>query len=147
MVEIPENQVGQNDLEQWYSCQQELKLLKAKEALLRSRIVKHYFPNPKEGTNKQTLPDGYILHMTHVINRDVDQSVLDAMKDQFLERKIPVAHLIVYKPSLSKSIYNTLTEDEKLFFDNALISKPGSASLEIKAPPKPRGKAAIPDSE
>lgn len=140
MVEIPQNTVGQNDLADWFETKRQLVLLKAKEGMLRSRIAKAYFPNPVEGTNKHILPDGYILKLTHVINRDVDEAVLAAKKDEFIARKIPLAHLINYKPSLSKSVYNTLTEEDKLFFDNALISKPGSPSLEIAPPAKPRGK-------
>lgn len=139
MVEIPQNTVGQNDLADWFETKRQLGLLKAKEGMLRSRIAKAYFPNPVEGTNKHTLPDGYILKLTHVINRDVDEAVLAAKKDEFLARNIPVAHIVVYKPSLSKSVYNTLTDEDKVFFDNALISKPGSPTLEIVPPAKPRG--------
>lgn len=141
MVEIPQNQVTQADLAEWYKMAQDLRNLKAKESLLRKKIFGSAFPDPKEGTNNYDLPDGYVLKGQHVLNRDVDIGALDALKPKLREEGMNPDNLIKYKPELKKAEYNKLTEGQKKLFDQCLIIKPGSPSLEIVLPAKNRAKA------
>lgn len=141
MVEIPQNQVTQADLSEWYKMAQDLRNLKAKESLLRKKIFGSAFPDPKEGTNNYDLPDGYVLKGQHVLNRDVDIGALDALKPKLREEGMNPDNLIKYKPELKKAEYNKLTEEQKNLFDQCLIIKPGSPSLEIVLPAKNRAKA------
>lgn len=134
MVEIPENEVTQADLSQWYTMQDELKKLRAAEMLLRQKIFKHFFPTPEEGTNNHELPDGWMLKGKHTVNRDIDQGAFQVLRQQFEEAGIHPDALVQYKPSLVKREYNTLTAEQRHLFDQALIVKPGSPSLEIVLP-------------
>lgn len=141
MVEIPQNQVTQADLAEWYKMAQDLRNLKAKESLLRKKIFGSAFPDPKEGTNNYDLPDGYVLKGQHVLNRDIDIGALDALKPKLREEGMNPDNLVKYKPELKKAEYNKLTEEQKKLFDQCLIIKPGSPSLEIVLPAKNRAKA------
>lgn len=145
MAEIPENAVTAADLAEWYRLQAELGKLKSAEALLRSKIFKHYFPAPTEGTNKFELNDGTgaVLKATHVINRSIDPGALDALKAAQHEAapgsnvpKLPLDELVRYKPELAVSEYRKLTDEERIFFDQCLIIKPGSPQMEISIPKK-----------
>lgn len=145
MVEIPENEVTQADLAEWYKMQEDMKKLRAREMLLRQKIFKFYFPNPDEGTNNHNMPDGYVLKGKHTINRDVDPGAFQVLRKTFEEAGIHPDALVQYKPSLVKREYNTLTEEQKRLFDQALIVKPGSPALEIVLP-KRRAAAGTQDA-
>lgn len=134
MTTIPENTPTQADLEAWYKLQAELTRLKAAEILLRSKIFKGYFPAPVEGTNSHALADGWVLKGVHKINRSVDPGALGAMRPKFTEAGIKADELIKYTPELVIKEYRTLTEEQRKLFDQCLIVKPGSPSLEIVLP-------------
>lgn len=134
MTQIPQNVVTQADIEQWYKMHQELSRLRAAEMLLRKKIFSGLFPEPVEGTNKHELGDGWLLKATYSLTRDIDPGALSVARDMLIERKINPDVLVNYKPSLVKSAYNKLTDDERAFFDQVLIVKPGSPSLEIVLP-------------
>lgn len=136
MVEIPENQVTQEDLAEWYRMQEQLKALRASEMLLRKKIFGFYFPTPEEGTNNHELPDGWMLKGKHTITRDIDPGAFQVLRKTFEEAGIRPDALVQYKPSLVKREYNMLTEEQKHLFDQALIVKPGSPALEIVLPKK-----------
>lgn len=140
MVSIPENQVTQADLAKWYELSEQLKKLRAQEITLRKKIFGSAFPSPVEGTNSFELGDGYVLKGKHTLNRDVDPGAFDALKEPLRERGINPDGLVQYKPSLVLREYRKLTAEEQQFFDQCLIVKPGSPSLEIVLPKKRQGK-------
>lgn len=126
--------VTQDELNEWYTIQQQLVELTGREKELRSKIFKAKFPNPKEGTNKFALSAGWILNATHVINRSVDQASLLAQREELDKAKVPFDLIFKYKPELVKSAYNHLTDEQKKVVDACLIIKPGMPQLEIKLP-------------
>jgi hypothetical protein len=141
-----ETAVTAEDLKTWYELKAELARVKGAEAMLRSRIFKHYFPNPTEGSkdNKVPLNDGTgaILQADHVINRTVDEQQLEALREAMFAEgsnlpKLDLPKLIRWKPELVKSEYTKLSEDERHTLDQALIIKPGSPQMEIKIPKRP----------
>lgn len=134
MVQIPDNTVTQHDIEVWYDMQQKLAALKASEMLLRTKIFRGLFTEPKEGVNTHDLSDGWVLKGTYVITREIDLTALSAYREEFAAQGIVSDELVNYKPSLSVSSYKTLTEEQKKLFDNALIIKPGSPSMKIELP-------------
>lgn len=136
MPDIPEDEVTMTDLFTWYTMSGELKKLKAKESLLRKRVFGHYFPAPAEGTNSLDLPDNYVLKGTYPITRNVDEGAFTALKEDFRAKGINPDLLVNWKPSLAKAAYNKLTAEEKQLFDQVLIIKPGSASMEVVLPKK-----------
>lgn len=141
---IPTEQVlTAADLFEWYSLQEQLKVIKAKEMTLRLKIFKVLVPNPNEGTNTVKLdeldimkatPTGFVLKATHTIDRKLDLAAATVLAKQFAEEKINAELLIVPKYELSISQYRTLTKEQMHLFDQCLVIKPGSPSLEIKKP-------------
>jgi len=148
MVDISEEvAVTPQDLVTWFKKKAQLAKLKGEEAMLRSRIFKHYFPNPTEGSKENKVPlndgTGAILQADHVINRTVDEQQLEGLKEAMFAEgsnlpQLDLTKLIRWKPELNKAEYNKLTADEKLVFDRCLIIKPGSPQMEIKIPKTPQ---------
>lgn len=136
MVQIPVDEVKQEDIQQWYVLQDQLKKLKASEMLLRTRIFKGLFPNPVEGTNSYPLPDQWVLKGGYKLTRNIDIGSLQAMRERFVAAGVRADSLVEYKPSLVLSEYRTLTEEQRQLFDQCLEIKPGSPSLEIVLPAK-----------
>jgi hypothetical protein len=144
MTTIPDNPVTVVDLMVWFKMQEDLRKLKAAEHLLRTKLFKGYFPTPKEGTNTldldplliaANLPSGgHVLKATHPIERKVDEAALTTLTPTFREKGIKVDDLIKRKPELAVKEYRTLTEEQVQLFDQCLIVKPGSPTLEIVLP-------------
>lgn len=136
MSQIPDNPVTQADLAAWYEMAQQLKTLRAKEMTLRKKIFGNAFPDPKEGTNSYKLADGYMLKAQHKLDRSIDPGAFDAMKDVLRKHEINPDSLVRYKPELVLREYRALGEKDRQLFDQCLIVKPGSPSLEIVMPKK-----------
>lgn len=136
MTTIPNNDVTEQDVAEWFRLQEELKRVKAAEMLLRLKIFKAYFPSPTEGTNTFPMAAGWVMKGKYVINRDIDPGALGAYKERFRENGINPDVLVRYKPELVLSEYRELTAEQQKFFDNALVVKPGTPSLEIVLPAK-----------
>lgn len=148
MVDIAEQvAVTPEDLATWFKKKAQLAKLKGEEAMLRSRIFKHYFPTPTEGSkdNKVPLNDGTgaILQADYVINRTVDEQQLEALREAMFAEgsnlpQLDLAKLIKWKPELSITEYRKLSETERHTLDQALVIKPGSPQMEIKIPKTPQ---------
>jgi hypothetical protein len=136
MPEIPQNTLGPTDLNDWYVMQKQMAKLRVSEMFLRKKIFAALFPDPHEGTNSFDLGDGYVVKGVYSITRDVDAGTLQNCADLLRQNGIRVDDLVNYKPSLAKANYNRLTEEQKQMFDQVLIVKPGSPSLEIVKPKK-----------
>jgi len=141
MADIPEDVVTLQDLKDWYLVKDELSKLKQQEALMRSRIFKFYFKDPKEGTNDHEVGDGTgaVIKGGYVINRKIDPGALDALREaqrvpDSNAPKINIDELVKYNPELAISKYRELTAEEQLWFDQALIIKPGAPTLEVVIP-------------
>lgn len=134
MVQIPENEVTMEDMIKWSEMVQQLKTLRTAEMLLRKKITIHYFPLAIEGTQSVKLNAGYKLRLTLPYDRSFDMGALAAGREMFQENGINVDSLMRTKYELKKKEYNTLTEEQRNLFDQALIIKPGSPTLEIVAP-------------
>lgn len=145
MVDLTTDEVAPTlqDLATLYRMQADLAALKSAEAMLRTRLAKHFFPTPTEGSaeNKHPLNDGTgaILQMDHTINRKVLEPELDALKSALKEEgsnlpRLPLAKLVKWKPELNKTEYNKLTAEERQVFDRALEIKPGMPQLKVVIP-------------
>lgn len=123
-----------NLIARWMETKKQLAIIQEEERSLRRTIFAVKFPEPKEGTNKSSLGNGWELKATYPIDRKVDMPMLQAIQDQFFDMKIP-PDIIKMDPKLNIKPYRLLTAEQLKFFDQALIIKPGSISLEI-LPPK-----------
>lgn len=106
---------------------------------MRKTLFAGAFPNPKENTNVHKLPDGREIVGQHKINRRIDEAALKVTLDAM--REAGVANwdkLVKFKPELAKSEWNSLSDEMKLKFSPAVISTPGSPSLEIRVPKRKR---------
>lgn len=139
----PPRKATEHDLAEWYKLKNELASLRASEMLLRRKIFFDWFET-KEGTQKHPLADGYTCKGTLDYDYKVDEATLQGLREQFVEKKLPVDNLIRWKPELAKGVYNTLTEEEKALFDQCLTIKPSTPTIEIVPPAKPKGKGKPP---
>lgn len=152
MSELPAEQpITAADVFRWYEMQDQLDKLKKSETLLRSRLFKGLFKDPKEGVNDLRLTDlyalagmpddGHVLKGTHKINRSVDKAALTANQADIREKHpgIKLDEVIEWKPELRVGVYKKLTAEEQLIVDRCLTIKPGMPELEVVLP-KPRGK-------
>ena len=139
MIQIPENQVTQQDMERWYTVQEQLSKLKNEEQLLRQKIFKGMFHDPKEGTNSVDLADGFVLKGKRVINRTVDDAAFKASVEELAKNGIATDQIVKYKPELVTSEYRKLTAEQINLFDTVLIVKEGMPGLEIVKPKRAKG--------
>lgn len=138
MVAIPPNTPFDpvQALVKWNEMQEQMRALKVTEMALRKQLFTHYFPTPREGTNTVPLAAGYVLKGGYTIDRSVDIGAFNANKEEFAKNNIAADSMVEFKPSLKKSVYNTLTAEQMNIFDRCLVVKPGSPSLEIVLPAK-----------
>lgn len=137
-------EVTNEELAKWFEMKEELNKLKSAEAMLRSRIAKHFFPAPDEGTNTHKIEDGTgaALKMVHSINRKVDEGELEALKEAMFEKgsnlpQLDITKLIVWKPEVSIKEYRKLSDEDRNVFDRALVISPGMPQLSIVIPKRP----------
>lgn len=144
MTAVPENTVTQKDLEDWFKLQDQLKKIKASEMLLRTKIYKGLFISPKEGTNSLPLAEGWVLKAKRTINREVDLAALNVnslvdpatQMSRLSANGIHPESLIKWKPELVTAAYRALTAEQMEIFNECLVIKDGSPSLEIVLPAK-----------
>lgn len=122
------------DIMEWLKVKSELAKVKAKEALLRQRIIGTFFTAPKEGTNNHELGNNYKLKYTHKLQRDVDEAMLTNLLPALKEKDIDVDQLIERKPSLKIKNWRDLNEEQHLVFDQVITTKPASGTLEFVKP-------------
>lgn len=150
MAQIDTDPVTPGELAQWYELRETLAKVKQAEALLRARIYRHYFQNPKEGTNTFDIDDGTgaVLKAQRVIDRKVDVGAFDALRkvqnEQWGDERIPGAvpgvpllkldELVKWKPEVSITEYRKLTDNERAYFEQCLVIKDGSPQLEVVIP-------------
>jgi hypothetical protein len=121
-------------LSEWYIATNDLKPMKEAESELRKRIFAQAFPEPKEGTNKLPLADGYVLNSVYGYSRTVQEDVFGTIYNDMLEHDIPVDMLVKFKPELKVTIYKALNAEQKAIVDKCLVTKPSSPTLEIVKP-------------
>lgn len=129
-------------LAEWEDAVEALARWKEIEMDLRLKLFAGAFPNPKEGTNSHTLPDGRVLKGQYRMNRNIDEAALPATLQALREAGVANADALVrYKPELAKREWNDLSEESKLIFSAAVITTPGTPQFEVTIP-KRRGRAA-----
>ena len=140
MAKIPSEPVhtaqeNYETLQQWYTLQQQLKDLRAQEAAMRRTLAARYFPNPREGTNRTPLGDGYDVTLQHGYTRKVDKDALPSVTAEVAETYgmtlAQFRDLFVYTPSLVMKNYNALDDAQRLFVDQFLDIKEKLPTLSI----------------
>lgn len=122
------------DIMEWLKVKTELARVKAKEAVLRQKIIKTFFAKPKEGTNKFDLGNDYGLKYWHKLTREVDEAMLTNLLPALKEKAIDVDQLIERKPSLKIKNWRELNDEQHKIFDQCITTKPASGALEFTKP-------------
>lgn len=120
------------NLQKWWQSQQQLIALKAAEILARKDLVKFYFANPREGTNRLDLGGGFDLKLDFGYDRKVDEAALDAAKaSEFKKLGLSKDDLFVYKPALNLKAYRKLNAVQRAFIDELMDVKETTPQLHI----------------
>lgn len=133
-------------LAQWHTAKSDLSAAQAKEIMLRKQLFRHFFPDPKEGTNTFVLPDSYQIKGTHKINRKVDEAALrvlatpgpDNTPSRFQQAGISYDKLFKWEPDLVLKQYRELTAEQQQVADLCITSSEGTPQMTI-APPAAKG--------
>jgi hypothetical protein len=119
-------------LARWEELSASIRHLQAEERALREALFAGTFPDPKEGTNSYTLPDGRIVKGVYKLNRNLIEPELDKVLKK-LGWKRADAPLRVHV-SLELEKYRRLREPVRLVFDECLEIKPGLPTLSVVLP-------------
>lgn len=125
-------------VEEWYVLSKKVEGYKAdieRELELRKALQPVLFPDPKEGVNKDDLPDGFVLKLTHKVDRKVSEEELESIREPLAKLGVSLDTLVKVKHDLVVKEYKQLTEEQKKVVDTVLTTKPGSPTIEI-VPPK-----------
>ncbi len=114
----------------WTKAKAELAKAKDREMDLRKSISKELFPAPTEGVNTHELGKGYKIKMTHKLNRTIDEASLSSV----LERLPNAEECVKYKPELAIKKFKALSDEDRLIFEECLVTKPGAPALELVIP-------------
>ena len=131
-------------LKHWESSKTNLTIAKENELNLRTMCIDFMHDSKKEGkAEKQDLGNGYSVSFKVPVNisfikdenDQTDHDAIESMLDdvEAIDEDL-AAKLVKWKPELSKSTYNELSDELKAIVDKVLVSKNGVGSLEIKAP-------------
>jgi hypothetical protein len=135
----PPEEQGQRYLQllaEWQDTQRVLSGVKDREMELRLQLFAGAFPNPTEGTNTYTLPDGRKLKGGYTINRKlVITSVAPTIALLKASGVANADQLVKYTPELAKREWNALSPESKLVFSRAIVASPGAPSLEVVPAP------------
>lgn len=156
MIQLPPVVLTAADISTWYALKKQLSDVKASEMVLRLKIFRATFAEPREGTNTALLPDGYQLKGTHTIDRSVVEESFSALSHRpqladgaygpcMLEKAgVDPGAIVRWEPKLNTTTYRQLTEEQRHLVDQMLLIKPGSPSLDIAEPPKRRPSEPLP---
>lgn len=132
MVEVPKDEVTEQDLIDWYNTKRELASLQAKERAMRDRIADFFVPKNvrQEGTNKAIFGNTQIK-VTQPYTRDIDPAVYANVTKELYDLGVDTAELVNFKPTLSVSKYRKLEGAALAVFNQCVTTKPGSVQLEL----------------
>lgn len=136
MTTIPQNEVTQADLIEWENLSKELSRIKAAEMLLRTKIYKGLFAEPKEGVNSVPLANNYELKADRKISRSIDEAAMNANIEQLSAVGVILRDIVKFEPQLILSNYRKLTAEQLQVVDQFVESKDGAPSLKIVLPAK-----------
>lgn len=119
---------------QWNELQRQLEAIKQQELTLRKELFEEAFANPAEGTNTLDLPEGWKLKGNYKLNRKLDEAALPEVLKELRKLHVKTDSLIKYKPELSTTEFRKLTPEQEKVLAAAMVTTPGTPSLELVAP-------------
>ncbi|MCK9234951.1 MAG: hypothetical protein M0P09_01390 [Acholeplasmataceae bacterium] len=131
------------DSAEWMELTAKMAADKAREIELRNRLISKVYKNGvvPVGTNNVLLPEGWVLKVNGKVNYRVEEDAVEATKGLIAEKvaageitEFSFDDIVKYKPDLSLSGWNGLTEEQKHLIRNCVTERPGQASIEITKP-------------
>lgn len=123
-------------LQDWQDAKRRAEIAKKQEMSLRKECLALAFPGGDIGTNTMDLEAGWKLKGTYKLNYSFDETALDPvlarMREQF---QLSTDALVRVKREPVMNAIKKLTEEQRLALEEALITKPGTPTLEL-VPPK-----------
>lgn len=120
-------------LDEWQQAASEAKKWQQREKELRDRIFLSTFPDPKEGVNKYTLPDGRMVKATHKLYRKLDEAAYPSIREALINtfEYDPEDQIIKRKPEIATGPYKKLPDEIRAVLDDAIIAKAGTPTIEL----------------
>lgn len=135
----------------WQAADAALSKAKELESALRAALFEINFPNPTEGTQRNTLANGWSLkaqvpYRYDLTNKEAKtEKAIDAMTEISQQAGFVADRLITWKPELSIKEYRLLNPDNPAMQSDEqkkilavlapiLTIKPGSPQLELEPP-------------
>ncbi len=154
--ETPEQFIARRDkaIHDWLQLRAVLESVKPQELEARNNITGIVFPEPKKGTNRFYLNNGYAIKLVHGTNYTLgDRDLVNTETQQ----KVPIAEqvakvlneiaeidgqaaetLVKWKPELDEKVYLALEANSpiKKLIDSILTTKPATPQLTFEEPKK-----------
>lgn len=121
---------------QWSQIKSAAKILSDLEMKMRKAIAASAFPNPVEGTNNLTSPEGRQVKLVHKISRTVDESQIALARSEYIllnDRPVEFDDLLKVKYDLVTSAYKKLEPSTPPFLTVArmLTVKAGAPTITV----------------
>lgn len=123
---------------EWSGNATALTKLKKIEMDQRKELSAELFPDPKVGTQHHELGGGYKVTFVHKMDTKLDAAAYALIQPE-LEKlgdhaKDELSNAVTFKPSLVMKGYESLSEDVKELFDEAITVKPASPAMKLVVP-------------
>lgn len=136
-------------LQAWETAKTQLDNFKELEMSARLAVVE-YLADPEiaKGTETIKLENGFRLTINKKINYKIDETKIGPTLDKIVtageDGKLMADNVVKWKPELSQTFYNTMPTEYRQLIQEAIITTPGTPTIEIKGPTfKARGKSVI----
>ena len=125
--------VTEEDVLLWNRTKAQLAAVKEKEAELRNKVFSAFF-NHTKGSETFEFPDGTKLKATAKENIKVHEELIAPCLEALRNEGVDCSNLFRYKPDLSMTEYNRLSDKHKSYVDYCLTRSPGSPVLALSFP-------------
>ena len=141
-VELSQQQV--DAIQAWQNTKAQLDALKASELSQRLDLVATlpFNSEKEEGGQTVKLGGGWRFALDKPVDNKMEtknnDAVVAALTALHAHNPLALIDLMRWEPVMSQAAYKKLTDEEKKILAPVVTSKPGTPSLELKPPPKPK---------
>ena len=134
------NQERDTLIQNWLDAQSASKAAVELERDLRKAVMASFYPDeqPEKGTFNQELGNGYKLKFgfkqTLTLNAALVNDVLSEIERSSEDGKFIAERLVKFKPELSLTEYNNLSDTHRHIIDRIVTTKPASPTIEFVEP-------------
>ena len=119
-------------ISQWDQAKKQSDYWTTQEATLRQQLFRHLVPQPTVGRNTVKLTHGMAAICEYRVNYKLHVDILPTLPTEL------VTKFVEFKPTLNKSSWLNLTDNERKTCADAVTETPGMPALELKQASKVR---------